>query len=205
MVRRIQAGEEGVHIGKFVLLTIALLAVANGCSHSSRVLNKQGKEVTVQCQPIYGNWCGKGYPAYKVTGYKPDPVDVWDEACMKHDLCYDKDGEDGEEFCDKEFSEELEFLDRQGIPAPHQIINAYNYFKDNKPYRQFGVSFKDIWNAYAVSCRGGEGLPTLFCDVGLGRNNCEISMGYEGENVNCFCATPWGTYRGTQKPADDFQ
>ena len=170
---------------EIIIWIIVTLVVVSGCaSNKMLVTNSDGDQVSVKCQPIYGNWCGKGYPAYNITGFKPKPVDVWDEACMQHDFCYgkyDKEKKEvkriGEEICDREFSQTLEDLDTQGIPAPHQIINAYNYFKENKPYRQIYISWEDIWNVNTLSCEGNEGKPTLFCDVGLGRDNCEISTG----------------------------
>jgi hypothetical protein len=36
-----------------------------------------------KCMPFYGNWCGPGHPA---AGFPP-PVDGFDAACMRHDLC----------------------------------------------------------------------------------------------------------------------
>ena len=35
------------------------------------------------CLPIYGNWCGPGHP----TSTALPPVDAFDAACMRHDLC----------------------------------------------------------------------------------------------------------------------
>jgi hypothetical protein len=35
------------------------------------------------CLPIYGNWCGPAHPRYG----SPPPVDAFDAACMRHDLC----------------------------------------------------------------------------------------------------------------------
>ena len=185
---------------KFLVVSL-LLAGTVACSNQMTLKNKQGEEVRVTCQPIYGNWCGKGYPAYDVTGYKPDPVDVWDEACMQHDICYEGENRRA---CDRAFARRLERLDRQGVPAPHQIVNAYNYFKDRKPSRWFNVSFKDFFNVYALSCRGGHGQPVLFCDVGLGRQNCEISIGLEAYGHWCYCDGPSGRLVGFQRTADDF-
>jgi hypothetical protein len=39
--------------------------------------------------PIWGNWCGPGYPK---PGENPKPVDALDVACKAHDLCYAKSG-----------------------------------------------------------------------------------------------------------------
>lgn len=36
--------------------------------------------------PVYGNWCGPGYPP---NGENPDPVDKLDAVCKEHDLCYE--------------------------------------------------------------------------------------------------------------------
>jgi hypothetical protein len=36
--------------------------------------------------PIYGNWCGPGFP---VKGENPIPIDIIDEQCKQHDLKYD--------------------------------------------------------------------------------------------------------------------
>ena len=194
---------------KTVIFVITSVIMIAGCT--TTVPDRDGVPVKVKCQPIYGNWCGKGYPAYKVTGYVPTPVDVWDRACMIHDFCYDEYGDTGREICDIQFSRRLEGLDLQGIPAPHQMINAYNYFKRNKPFRHFTVTLEDLFAAITLPCQGGEGLPTLFCDVGLGRNNCEISTGLEGEGLPCFCNIPPnpsgiypGVYYGIQKSADRF-
>jgi hypothetical protein len=194
---------------KYLPLFIFLSIFCLSCSNTDKLRNRNGELVTVNCQPVYGNWCGKGYPAYEVTGIIPSPVDPWDEACMNHDLCYDEYGEANEDMCDKIFSEELERLDSYGMPAPHQIVNAYNYFKDNKPYRNINITFKDLWDTNTLSCDGTEGLPTLFCDVGMGRDNCEISMGFEMEGADCFCDYPRGynppmRLYGIQKPAHRF-
>ena len=193
--------------------------IMTGCSSKTFVRAENGQQVKVECQPIYGSWCGKGYPSYEVTGVKPKPVDIWDEACMEHDLCYDKYGENGEEMCDRKFSNKLEDIHILGIPVPHQIQNAYNVFKEDMIYRAINISFKDIWNANTVSCDGKEGIPALFCDVRMGPYNCEISMGMEWYGEKCFCRyppfyppllTPSGyfyggiTLYGTQRTANDF-
>lgn len=35
--------------------------------------------------PVYGNWCGPGYPA---EGENPTPLDIVDAACKEHDIKY---------------------------------------------------------------------------------------------------------------------
>lgn len=37
--------------------------------------------------PVYGNWCGPGFPA---MGENPTPTDIVDEACRVHDLKYNE-------------------------------------------------------------------------------------------------------------------
>jgi hypothetical protein len=54
-----------------------------------------------KCMPLYGNWCGVGYP---VAGLPP-PVDAFDAACMRHDLC--TAGPGPEQSCDVAFVGEL--------------------------------------------------------------------------------------------------
>jgi hypothetical protein len=39
--------------------------------------------------PVYGNWCGPNHPG---PGRFPKPIDEVDAACMRHDLCYAKEG-----------------------------------------------------------------------------------------------------------------
>jgi len=70
----------------------------------------------VGCLPLYGNWCGPGHP----TGPALPPVDVYDAACMRHDLC--TAGPWGETACDRAFVDELHLLAAQTgyLPRPLQ-------------------------------------------------------------------------------------
>ena len=180
-------------MAKFVALTATLLLIVLGCN-PGKIVTPEGETVRYRCQPIYGNYCGKGYPAYHLTGYKPRPVDVWDRACMEHDFCYDEEGESGKDLCDDIFAQRLEELSIGGVPAPHEMVNAYNLFKDNKPYRQFYIDLWDILDATGLDCEGGEGEPTLFCDVGFGGYNCEISGQFGWEGAQCYCDYPQGVF-----------
>jgi hypothetical protein len=58
-----------------------------------------------KCLPVYGNWCGLGYPP---AGTFPPPVDAFDAACMRHDLCVA--GPQPEAPCDIAFVGELRGL-----------------------------------------------------------------------------------------------
>lgn len=71
----------------------------------------------LSCLPIYGNWCGPGQPA---NGAIPPPVDVFDAACMRHDLCLSERFD--ETLCDRFFVLELRDLaSRVGyLPRPLQ-------------------------------------------------------------------------------------
>ncbi len=69
-----------------------------------------------KCMPLYGNWCGIGYP---VAGFPP-PVDAYDAACMRHDLCIADAGP--KQACDIAFVGELHRLAAQTgyLPRPLQ-------------------------------------------------------------------------------------
>lgn len=54
-----------------------------------------------KCMPIYGNWCGVGYP----NAGAPPPVDEFDAACMRHDFCIAGSGDSLP--CDISFIQEL--------------------------------------------------------------------------------------------------
>jgi len=57
-----------------------------------------------KCMPIYGNWCGPGHP----SGGFPPPIDVFDAACMHHDVCTAGPGPDGA--CEYAFVGEIRAL-----------------------------------------------------------------------------------------------
>lgn len=58
-----------------------------------------------KCMPIYGNWCGANYPP---EGTAPPPINAFDAACMRHDLCIAGPGPDN--LCDMAFVGELHSL-----------------------------------------------------------------------------------------------
>jgi hypothetical protein len=70
-----------------------------------------------KCMPIYGNWCGPGHPP---AGTAPPPVDAFDAACMRHDLC--TAGPAPDKSCDMVLVSELHTLaQRYGyLPRPLQ-------------------------------------------------------------------------------------
>ena len=65
-----------------------------------------GAQAFFKCMPLYGNWCGIDYPP---PGTTPPPVDEFDAACMKHDLCTGGRGF-GNKLCDRGLVTELNRL-----------------------------------------------------------------------------------------------
>lgn len=65
-------------IGVAVFLILPLVTVA--------VINS----FTTEGFPVHGNWCGPGYGGDELN--VPPPTDAVDAACMRHDLCYAKEG-----------------------------------------------------------------------------------------------------------------
>ncbi len=71
----------------------------------------------MKCMPIYGNWCGINHPR---LGDFPPPVDAFDAACMRHDLCIINSRSDTP--CDVAFVNDLHFQAAQYgyLPRPLQ-------------------------------------------------------------------------------------
>ena len=91
-----------------------------------------------KCMPLYGNWCGVGYPP---AGTFPPPVDEFDAACMRHDLCTSGSGPLGDDRCDYAFVQEL-----------HGLAVKYHYLP--RPLQ---------WAEYALRVKTGGpwgGMPT---------------------------------------------
>ena len=76
------------------------------------------------CFPVYGNWCGSGYPK---DGDNPPVWDAFDLACKRHDRCYDRLGA-GEKSCDAHLVTELRALYRQYGYLPRALQWAERYF-----------------------------------------------------------------------------
>lgn len=87
--------------------------------------------------PVYGCWCGKNQPA---PNEDPRPVDVWDEACRRHDLCYRRYGSDNRD-CDVEFVIRLEEIALHLGEIPGQMQVAHSYFGS----RLRGVTYVQGW------------------------------------------------------------
>ncbi len=87
-------------------------------------------EARAKCMPIYGNWCGANYPP---PGANPPPVDVFDDACRRHDHCYLRFG--AANHCDVAFVHELRALAaRIGyLPRPLQWAESLLRMKSGGP------------------------------------------------------------------------
>lgn len=71
-------------------------------NHRKFGLTYDGEGVSM---PLYGNWCGLGYPK---TGENPPALDLVDQACKQHDLCYEQRGQFSCS-CDVELNEEIAY------------------------------------------------------------------------------------------------
>ena len=74
--------------------------------------------------PVYGCWCGENQPK---TGQDPTPIDRWDRACRRHDLCYDRRGRNSRS-CDRRLVRDIESIYRREGYIPGQMQAAHSYF-----------------------------------------------------------------------------
>ncbi|EIC23620.1 hypothetical protein [Thiorhodovibrio frisius] len=90
-----------------VLAAFMAVGLAGGCE----------SVLAFKCMPIYGNWCGIDWPQ---AGHFPPPIDDFDAACMRHDLCTADPRSDTP--CDRAFVGELHALAAMhgGLPRPLQ-------------------------------------------------------------------------------------
>lgn len=161
---------------KTYLVVICILPVVSGCTSLAY------RTGIANCAPVYGNWCGENYPLF---GYKPQPVDAWDEACRDHDRCYDR-GE-AQSTCDDEFLGDLERLSDQQL-APRRMHNAYSWFRRDGRVEGW-IKFSDEAWGILADCRGGDGRAAEFyCAVG-GRIECELgpTSGPGRAGMPCTC------------------
>jgi hypothetical protein len=95
------------------------------------------------CLPIYGNWCGPGVP----RGPGLPPVDAYDAACMRHDLCTMSGPETP---CDVAFVGELHQLAAQNgyLPRPLQWAEYVIRFKSGGGWG--GMPMPTPWDAMGL-------------------------------------------------------
>ncbi|AFL74069.1 hypothetical protein [Thiocystis violascens] len=97
-----------------------------------------------KCMPLYGNWCGVGHPSH---GFPP-PVDAFDAACMRHDLCTGAPG--SETACDIAFVTELHAIAAQVgyLPRPLQWAEYAIRVKSGGPWG--GMPMPTPWDAFGA-------------------------------------------------------
>lgn len=146
---------------KMYLVVISILPVVAGCTSFAYQTGM------ADCAPVYGNWCGENYP---LTGYNPQPVDAWDEACRDHDKCYDSGK--GKATCDDEFLRDLERLSEQRL-APRRMYNVYSWFRRDGRVEGWFKFSDETWGVLA-DCRGGDGRAAEFYCAINARAECEL-------------------------------
>jgi hypothetical protein len=109
------------------------------------LLSPAAEAFPMKCMPIYGNWCGSGHPR---SGDFPPPVDAFDAACMRHDLCSDGPGPNG--LCDVNFVHELRGL-----------ANQYGYLPRSLQWAEYVIRVKAGGNPFS-----GMPTPTPFDAMG---------------------------------------
>jgi hypothetical protein len=100
-----------------------------------------GDAAAFKCVPIYGNWCGIDHPRRGA----PPPVDAFDAACMRHDLCVA--GSPSDRPCDIAFVTELRNIAAQvgGMPRPLQWAEYVIRLKAGGPWG--GMPMPTPWDA----------------------------------------------------------
>lgn len=88
-----------------------------------------GQAQAFKCLPLYGNWCGPGHPSRVAL----PPVDAFDAACMRHDLCTASGPQTP---CDRAFVGELHALAAQTgyLPRPLQWAEYVIRLKGGGPW-----------------------------------------------------------------------
>ena len=76
--------------------------------------------------PIYGNWCGPGYPK---PDENPQSIDALDEACKRHDLCYrsNKTNVVYDNSCDLDVLDDLEKIDNKALTQDQVSVKSLMY------------------------------------------------------------------------------
>jgi len=141
----------------FTVIAFSLSVVlVQSCATTDKIISAVKKSTA--CTPVYGNWCGPGYPS---DGNNPRPVDVWDRACRAHDKCYEARGHYSKS-CDKEFLSRLRKLqNRYRLPLPSAMQNAESWFTEDN-HLKINLGLGDMV-AFFNDCTGGEGVAEEVC------------------------------------------
>lgn len=100
----------------------------------------------MKCMPLYGNWCGFSYPR---AGDFPPPLDAFDAACMRHDLC--RASPVGGGICDVQFVQELRGL-----------AHGYGYLPRPLRWAEYLIRVKEGGNPFS-----GTPMPTPMDALGV--------------------------------------
>lgn len=99
--------------------------------------------------PVYGNWCGPGYPA---AGENPTPIDIVDEACKVHDLGYTEClQQDNQLMCEANIDLDLVESLRNDVGKldKGQLVIANNigkYFTFQSPFKALSQNAKSLFS-----------------------------------------------------------
>jgi hypothetical protein len=125
--------------------------------------------------PIYGNWCGLGYPA---KGENPTPIDLIDEACKSHDNKYTQCEQlDDRLSCEAKADFELVELLRNDVDKLNrgQLIIANNigkYFVLQAPVKHIAENLENLFNdRLEVATDLTDGTKNALLDIGVKLND----------------------------------
>ena len=104
---------------------------------------------------VYGCWCGKGEPP---EGENPYPIDIWDAACMRHDICYRNRGINNPQ-CDMDFINELRSIHARNpyLQVPAQMQVAHDFFYSRLAGRGYYINMGLNPNDIGSYIRAGRG------------------------------------------------
>jgi len=103
-----------------------------------------GQAAAFKCVPIYGNWCGIDYPSHGA----PPPVDAFDAACMRHDLCTAGPGPDTP--CDIALVSELRGIAAQVGYLPRPLQWAEYVIRVKAGGSWGGIPMPTPWDAFGL-------------------------------------------------------
>ena len=103
-----------------------------------------GQAPAFKCVPIYGNWCGIDYPSHGA----PPPVDAFDAACMRHDLCTAGPGPDTP--CDIALVSELRGIAAQVGYLPRPLQWAEYVIRVKAGGSWGGMPMPTPWDAFGL-------------------------------------------------------
>ena len=121
--------------------------------------------------PIYGNWCGLGYPP---DGENPAPIDLIDEACKLHDNKYTQCEQlDDRLSCEAKADFELVELLRNDVDKLDrgQLIIANNigkYFVVQAPVKHIAENTKNLlFDRLEVATELTDGTKSALLNIGV--------------------------------------